>query len=202
MFRRMQESGLIEILPFTCILAIQCQCPAFSVLNSLRAHSGRWLQWLLVWWMKHALLTDLADDIFHSHTSSQISIGSGYGGAVITLIGPYLHGGEDWITAGPFGSDILAFSQYGGNIDTSFAVFLPEPWFVPLHLLSTWWWPQGICYGHIILKDLLSWNHLVSFHGSTELQYHSPLCLSTENNSARGKVIDNKWFIRIGCLWG
>ena len=123
-------------------------------------------------------------------------------GAVITLIGPYLHGGGDWIIAGPFDSDILAFSQYGGNIDTSFAVFLPEPWFVPLHLLSTWWRPQGICYGHIILKDLLIWNHLVSFHGSTELQYHSPLCLSTENNSARGKVIDKKWFIRIGCLWG
>ena len=53
-------------------------------------------------------------------------------GAVITLIGPYLHGGGDWIITGPFGSDILAFSQYGGNIDTSFAVFLPEPWFVPL----------------------------------------------------------------------
>ena len=80
MFRRMQESGLIEILPFTCILDIQCQCPAFSVLNSFRAHSGRWLQWLLVWWMKHALLTDLAEDIFHSHTSSQISMAQGMGG--------------------------------------------------------------------------------------------------------------------------
>ena len=32
--------------------------------------------------MKHALLTDLADDIFHSHTSSQISIGSWYWGGV------------------------------------------------------------------------------------------------------------------------
>ena len=37
--------------------------------------------------------------------------------------------------------------------------------------------------------------------GSKELQYHSPLCLSTEKNSARGKVIDKKQFIRIGHLW-
>ena len=36
--------------------------------------------------------------------------------------------------------------------------------------------------------------------GSKELQYHSPLCLSTEKNSARGKVIDKKQFIRIGHL--
>ena len=37
--------------------------------------------------------------------------------------------------------------------------------------------------------------------GSKELQDHSPLCLSTEKNSARGKVIDKKQFIRIGQLW-
>ena len=43
--------------------------------------------------------------------------------------------------------------------------------------------------------------HRVSFMGSEELGYHSPLCLSAEENSVRGKVID-KWFIRIGCLWG
>ena len=83
---------------------------------------------LLIWQMTFFIHT--------LHLRSQLV--QGYGGAVITLIGPCLHGGEDWITAGPFGSDILAFSQYGGNIDTSFAVFLPEPWFVPLHLLSTW----------------------------------------------------------------
>ena len=39
------------------------------------------------------------------------------------------------------------------------------------------------------------------FRGSKELPYHN-LCLSAEKNSMRGKVIDKKWFIRIGCLWG
>ena len=37
--------------------------------------------------------------------------------------------------------------------------------------------------------------------GSKELWYHSPLCLNTEKNLARGKVRE-KWFIRIGHLWG
>lgn len=32
--------------------------------------------------------------------------------------------------------------------------------------------------------------HPVSFTGSEELGYHSPLCLSAEENSVRGKVID------------
>ena len=32
---------------------------------------------------------------------------------------------------------------------------------------------------------------------SKELWYHSPLCLNTEKNLARGKVRD-KWFFRIG----
>ena len=36
--------------------------------------------------------------------------------------------------------------------------------------------------------------------GSKELWYHSPLCLNTEKNLARGKVRE-KWFIRIGHLW-
>ena len=201
MFRRMQESGLIEILPFTCILDIQCQCPAFSVLNSFRAHSGRWLQWLLVWWMKHALLTDLADDIFPSHTSSQISMAQGMGGGD-NPHWPLSSWGLGLDNHRPFWfwhSGLLSvWRKYRHQLRRVFTRALV----CPTHLLSTWWRPQGICYGHIILKDLLNWNHLVSFHGSTELQYHSPLCLSTENNSARGKVIDKKWFIRIGCLWG
>ena len=35
------------------------------------------------------------------------------------------------------------------------------------------------------------------FQGPKELGHHSPLYLSAETNSARGKVIDEKWFIRI-----
>ena len=47
------------------------------------------------------------------------------------------------------------------------------------------------------------WNWLVSFQGgSKELWYHRPLCLSVEKNSARDRVIDKKWHIRMGHLWG
>ena len=46
------------------------------------------------------------------------------------------------------------------------------------------------------------WNHLVSFRGSKELWHHSPFCLNAKRNSARGRVLDKTWFIRIGCLWG
>ena len=57
------------------------------------------------------------------------------------------------------------------------------------------------------LTTVLSWSPFETIFGvvsggSKELQYHSPLCLSTEKNSVRSKVIDKKWFIRIGCLWG
>ena len=37
--------------------------------------------------------------------------------------------------------------------------------------------------------------------GSKELQYYWPLHLNVERNSARDKVIDKKWFIRIRHLW-
>ena len=37
---------------------------------------------------------------------------------------------------------------------------------------------------------------------SKEFRYHCPLCLSIGKNSARGKMIDKKWFIGIGWLWG
>ena len=44
-------------------------------------------------------------------------------------------------------------------------------------------------------------NHLVLFQGaSRELWYHHCLCLSTEKNSVRDKMVDKKWFIRIGHL--
>ena len=35
---KMQESGLIEITPLICTLAISGQCPVFSNLNPLRVH--------------------------------------------------------------------------------------------------------------------------------------------------------------------
>ena len=45
------------------------------------------------------------------------------------------------------------------------------------------------------------WNHLVSFRGSKELWHHSPFCPNAKRNSATSRVLDKKWFIRIGCLW-
>ena len=41
------------------------------------------------------------------------------------------------------------------------------------------------------------WYH---FRGSKELQYLSPLCLHTEKSSAQGKVVYEKWLIRIGLV--
>ena len=62
--------------------------------------------------------------------------------------------------------------MYGGFIDTNFVVFLPGPWFVPLHLLPTWWSPQGICYGHIILKIFrveTIWCHFMALRSSNTI---------------------------------
>ena len=47
---------------------------------------------------------------------------------------------------------------------------------------------------------LASW-YFLGRGGSEELWYQSSLCFSAEKNSARGKVMGKKWFIRIGCLW-
>ena len=64
--------------------------------------------------------------------------------------------------------------------------------------LSSLEWSQSgyrfIIPDHMVLKRVSQ--------GSEELQYHSSLCLSAEKNSARGKMIDKKWFIRTGLLWG
>ena len=35
-----------------------------------------------------------------------------------------------------------------------------------------------------------------------QVQYHRPLGFLTEKNLARGKVMDKKWFTRVGHLWG
>ena len=48
-------------------------------------------------------------------------------------------------------------------------------------------------------KQLL-WDWRVSFWGT--LKSAGPLCLRTEKNSVRGKVVDKKWLVRAGCSWG
>ena len=86
---RLQESGLIEIIPLVSYLYRAINL-FFSILNALGVHcwgSGWWLGgsslfvstlssfkahlwgraavWLLVWWLKHILFTHMASDIFH-----------------------------------------------------------------------------------------------------------------------------------------
>ena len=87
---RLQESGLIEIIPLASYL-YRASNLFFSILNALGVHcwgSGWWLGggslfvstlssfkahlwgraavWLLVWWLKHILFTHMASDIFHA----------------------------------------------------------------------------------------------------------------------------------------
>ena len=50
MYGKMQESGLIEIIPLMCILTIQRRVLLSSVLNPLREHRGT-----------------VAGDTFHPH---------------------------------------------------------------------------------------------------------------------------------------
>ena len=57
------------------------------------------------------------------------------------------------------------------------------------HRMSTW--------GCLIVKPFWCYSG-----GSEELQYCSSLCLSSEKDSARGKVMDKKWFTKMGRSWG
>ena len=65
MYGKIQESGLIEIIPLICTIAVQGQYPGLSHPESLQgaplgaAVVARWLQ--------HPLFTDMAGSIIRSH---------------------------------------------------------------------------------------------------------------------------------------
>ena len=69
------------------------------------------------------------------------------------------------------------------------------PWLPRVPSFPGWWAPANASTKHYFETD---W---CCSRGSKELWYHHPLCLCTKKNSVRGKMIDKKWFIRIGCLW-
>ena len=91
MYGKIQKSGLIEIIPFICTSAIWGQYLVFSHLVSPQDAQlgGDWSGWgldgghpasilsslrapgqgscnMMVWWLQHPLLTDVAGNIFHS----------------------------------------------------------------------------------------------------------------------------------------
>ena len=49
----------------------------------------------------------------------------------------------------------------------------------------------------------MGWREAIPGWGSKTSRWHFRCSVSMcRNNSVKGKVIDKKWFIRIGCLWG
>ena len=46
------------------------------------------------------------------------------------------------------------------------------------------------------------WNHEVAFSGEGDYEELQSFMSQHRKSSVRGKMMDKKWFIRIGCLWG
>ena len=69
----------------------------------------------------------------------------------------------------------------------------------PHSILFLWVWQLERPRISGIIQHLSFWNYWCGFHGgSKELSYHTCLCLCGDELS-ESKVVDKKWFIRIGC---